>query len=209
MDFKIVLLRLTIIFVLSFIFGIERQKSHKPVGFGTFIFVAIGSCALAIIAMDLQGAISLLGAIVTGIGFLGAGALIKTTDKIFGFTTAASIWLFAILGLVIGIGDYKTGGVIYIFIWICIFIDKQFEEGKLVMYQKKLELKIHPINRDKELINLFEKYRIKKYKLISKKTDKKEKSVTINYLITGWGDDIRNLMNDLENIPCFMEFSLE
>ena len=93
METLTIVIRLLAVFILSLIFGIERQRSHKPVGFGTFIFVAIGSCALAIAAtiIDIDDRIIILGSIVTGIGFLGAGALIRNNDKIFGFTTAASL----------------------------------------------------------------------------------------------------------------------
>ena|SRR5659263_171028 len=100
MELLIILLRLTLTFALSLIFGYERQRSHKPIGFGTFIFVSVGSCGLAITATILsENPLPLLGSVVTGIGFLGAGALIKTNEKTFGFTTAASVWLFAIFGI--------------------------------------------------------------------------------------------------------------
>ena len=93
------LIRMLLVFGLSLIFGLERQRSHKPVGFGTFIFVALGACTIGIVATkySLGDSISLLAATITGIGFLGAGALIKNTDKVFGFTTASAIWLFAII----------------------------------------------------------------------------------------------------------------
>src|SRR3990172_6125755 len=110
-----IVLRFSITFILSLVFGLERQTAHNPVGFGTFNFVAVGSCALGITAVLINSAdpFGLLSAIVTGIGFLGAGALIKSNDRVFGFTTAASIWILAIFGLTIGIGDYLLGGVLY------------------------------------------------------------------------------------------------
>jgi putative Mg2+ transporter-C (MgtC) family protein len=115
MEISVILLRLFFTFALSCVFGVERQKSHKPIGFGAFIFVSVGACALAITAtiIEPENPLPLLGAIVTGIGFLGAGALIKTSDKTFGFTTAASIWLFAIFGIINGVGEYFLGFSIY------------------------------------------------------------------------------------------------
>ena len=91
MIFNEVLLKFFLVFASSFIYGLNRQKSHKQVGFGTFILISVGSCALAVIAVDMgiENSIGIIGAIVTGIGFLGAGALIKSSDKVFGFTTAA------------------------------------------------------------------------------------------------------------------------
>ena len=137
-----IVLKVLIIFILSLIFGIERQFSNKPIGFGTFIFVSIGSCGLAISAITLnsENPLPLLSGIVTGIGFLGAGALIKTSDRIFGFTSAASIWLFAIIGLCVGIGAYLLALSLYLLIWIVVLIDKQFEAKGLGLYQKKLTL---------------------------------------------------------------------
>lgn len=211
MEIKWVLFRLLLTFILALIFGIERQRSHKPVGFGTFIFVAIGSCSLAIVSMSIpnDNPLPLLGAIVTGIGFLGAGALIKTSDKIFGFTTAASIWLFAILGLVIGVGEYKIGIIIYSFVWICILIDGKFEKGYFKSYQKRISMKISGIEKEKNIKELFSKFHIKEYKLLFKKINKKENLVSISYLIEGGGENVRNFFEDIEKLKFVEEVSLE
>jgi putative Mg2+ transporter-C (MgtC) family protein len=211
MEFKIIFVRLLITFILAFIFGIERQRSHKPVGFGTFIFVAIGSCGLSLIAIDLgkENPLPLLSAIVTGIGFLGAGALIKTTDRIFGFTTAASIWLFAIIGLIIGTGYYNIGLLIYTFVWISLFIDKKIENGKIGSYQKRINLELNNINDESKIIDLFDKFKIKRYKLLYKKINKKEKKFGISYLVKGSGKNLRELIENLGKIPSFIEINLE
>src|SRR3989338_4516536 len=115
MDLLTILLRLGLTFILTMIFGLERQRAHKPVGFGTFTFIALGSCALAITAVDLvpENPVGLMAAVVTGIGFLGAGALIRSGDKIFGFTTSSSMWLFAIIGILLGVGEYLLGTLVY------------------------------------------------------------------------------------------------
>lgn len=137
-----ILERFMITFVMSMAFGIERQMSNKPIGFGTFTFVAIGSCGLALTAsmLEVENPIPLLAAIITGIEFLGAGALIRTTDKIYGFTSAASIWIFAIIGLIIGSGFLAIGSIIYLIVWIVIMIDKVLERRKIGSYQKKIEI---------------------------------------------------------------------
>src|SRR2546425_12424657 len=98
--------RLVIVFLLAFGIGLERHFRRKPVGFGTFIFVSTGAAALAILAIDLEGdnPLPLLGGVITGIGFLGAGALIRANDRVFGFTTAALVWAMAALGVAAGAG---------------------------------------------------------------------------------------------------------
>ena len=74
--------RLLLVFALAFGIGLERQIRRKPVGFGTFIFVSTGAAALSILAIDLEGdnPLPLLGGVITDIGFLGAGALIRAND---------------------------------------------------------------------------------------------------------------------------------
>ena len=106
MPFTEILVKTIFVFLLSSLYGLQRQRNHKPAGFGAFTLVAVGACALATIAVDIDliHSIVIISSIITGIGFLGAGALIRTNDKVFGFTTASSIWFFAIFGLTIGLG---------------------------------------------------------------------------------------------------------
>ena len=211
MSLDIQILRLFITFVLALAFGLERQRSHKPVGFGTFIFVAIGSCGLALVALEIapSNPLPMLAAIVTGIGFLGAGALIKTTDKIFGFTTAASIWLFAILGLTIGVGNYKVGGIVYSVVWTAILIDKYIETKGIGSYRKRISFKIKGLNHQKNIDSFLNKKGIKKYHLMHKKIDKKEKIAEFTYMFDSSGKNLRNFVNEIEKIPYFIEISLD
>ena len=127
--FDVMLERLIIALVLSLLFGLERQIRKKPVGFGTFAFVSIGSCILAIVALSFSDTtpLPLLSGIITGIGFLGAGSLIKHQDKVFGATTAASIWSVAAAGIAIGLGMISLGIVFYIMIFCIILMDYFFE----------------------------------------------------------------------------------
>src|SRR3989449_2054989 len=103
-----VVLRLLFVFGLAFSVGLERQLHRKPVGLGTFIFVSMGAATLAILAITLEedNPLPLLGGVITGIGFLGAGALIRSNDRVFGFTTAALVWAMAALGVAAGAGLY-------------------------------------------------------------------------------------------------------
>jgi len=104
--------RLLLVFALAFGIGLERQIRRKPVGFGTFIFV-----------------LPLLGGVITGIGFLGAGALIRANDRVFGFTTAALVWAMAALGVAAGAGLYLLVFVNYAVVWAVVITDR-FLEGR-------------------------------------------------------------------------------
>lgn len=186
LELSIIALRFTLVFILSTIFGLERQRMHKTVGFSTFVFVAMGACGLAILTTEIasENPFPLLAAIVTGIGFLGAGALIKTSDKIFGFTTAASLWAFAILGLVIGVGNYPIAGILYISMWLVIFIDWYFESKGIGSYQQKVTIITRKILPEKEVRNLLTK-KAEKCKLITVETNNALKKATFVYLVEG------------------------
>ena len=203
MELSIILLRLTLTFALPLIFGYERQRSHKPIGFGTFIFVSVGSCGLAITATLLnENPLPLLGSVVTGIGFLGAGALIKTNEKTFGFTTAASMWLFAIFGIIIGVGQYVIGITIYILTWVIIYFDKLFEKKRMGYYQKRLIINTNKIVEKSEIKNIFSQG-MQRHKFIGIDVDKKNNTIVITYLIEGTSEDIYKISKKLYEMEWF------
>ncbi|MBN2251980.1 MAG: MgtC/SapB family protein [Candidatus Altiarchaeota archaeon] len=212
MDLSDTILRFALTFLMALVFGIERQRSHKPIGFGTFIFVAIGSCALAITAISLsaenpaESPIPLLGAIVTGIGFLGAGALIKTSDRIFGFTTAASIWVFAILGLVIGVGEYLTGFIVYLLVWMVVYYDRALERRGVGSYQKKVAVSANRIMDEREIRKALG---AGKCKLISIQADKVNDMLQATYLIAGGREDIDEIPKKLMPLEWFASCRLD
>src|SRR3989442_8107025 len=95
-----VVFRLLFVFGLAFSVGLERQLHRKPVGLGTFIFVSMGAATLAILAITLEedNPLPLLGGVITGIGFLGEGALLHSNGPVSGFSTAALGWALAAVG---------------------------------------------------------------------------------------------------------------
>ncbi len=208
MELLVIVLRFGITFVLSLIFGLERQYSHKPIGFGTYTFVAIGSTSLAIIAVALgfEHSIPLLSAIVTGIGFLGAGALIKTNDKIFGLTSAASIWAFAIFGLTIGIGEYVIGLLLYLMIWIVVISDRLLERYSIGSYQKKVTIQTQKIINIKEVIHAAG---IDKYKLIDVDIDKIHHKMILHLYVEGKKEDINKIPDKIINQDWFEDVKIE
>lgn len=135
--------RLGIVFVLSLIFGIERQSRKKSVSFGTFVFVSTGAALLAIIAISFsEGStpLPLLSGIISGIGFLGAGALIKGPEKVFGFTTAAAIWGIAAFGIAVGTGHIDFALIFYIFFWAVLLLDVYFERIKFGHHAARISI---------------------------------------------------------------------
>jgi putative Mg2+ transporter-C (MgtC) family protein len=110
MDLKTYLIRFAISIIVGGLIGLERELDRKPAGLRTMILVCLGSTIFMIIALELKPLDSDLGKIVagviTGIGFLGAGAIIRAGGDVHGLTTAATIWLVSGLGIAIGGGYY-------------------------------------------------------------------------------------------------------
>jgi putative Mg2+ transporter-C (MgtC) family protein len=210
MNVLLIILRFLLTFIAASAFGLDRQRAHKPVGFGTFIFVALGSCALGLVADSngLDKTIGLLGATVTGIGFLGAGALIRGSDKVFGFTTASSIWLFAIFGLTLGIGEYVIGGITYALVWIVVLVDTQLENKGIGSYQRKIVLTTNKMVHEKELKQYLLLY-TKKYKTMGVEIDKKNNKFVITYIIEGSRDSMNKIIKDFYKEPWFESCKVE
>lgn len=208
MEPLLIALRLGITFTFAFLFGLEREWSHKPVGFGTFTFVAAGSCALALTAISFQpdNPLPLLGSIVTGIGFLGAGALIKTADRITGFTTAASVWLFAIFGLMIGVGNYLSGFLLYLSVWCILFFDRSFKRRGIGSYQRKVVIRT---NRVLDIKTIEQALHFQKRKRLDLEVNKKDKKMILTYLVEGSKADISRMPLTLYNQSWFESMKIE
>lgn len=204
------LLKLVATFILSFYFGMVRQRSGKPIGFGAFIFVATGACALSITALNIGGSnpTGLLAAIVSGIGFLGAGALIRTTDKISGFTSAATIWVFAIFGLSMGVGEYIISGVLYLMIWLVVFYDIHLEKIGSGSYQKRLVVLSNKVISEKEIKEILASV-VKKHKLLSFSVDKVTRRMRFAYHIEGTKEQLNKLPKQFFEKPWLIRCSVE
>lgn len=205
------IVRLIVTFLISLIFGLERQKSHNPAGFGTYVFVSVGSCSLAIISLNIgaENPLPLLAAVVTGIGFLGAGAFIRTSDKVFGFTTAVSIWIFAIIGLIIGLGNYRIGIMTYALVWIILFIDRFLQSRKIGAYRKKLYLRFKGSSDNGKIRESFEKFKINDYKLVQRKINKQENYCEYLFLIESHEKKLYKALRKLEKEKFFLQGSID
>ncbi|MHB0946015.1 MAG: MgtC/SapB family protein [Sedimentisphaerales bacterium] len=101
-------LSLAISAVLGSIIGYERHIHDKPAGLRTNALICLGSCVFTIISTSLPGSDTgrIAAQIVTGIGFLGAGAIIQSGGSVHGLTTAAGVWIVAAIGMACGAKMY-------------------------------------------------------------------------------------------------------
>ncbi|MCB2200004.1 MgtC/SapB family protein [bacterium] len=126
------------------VIGLERERHGKAAGLRTIILICMGSC-LFMITSELVGSIQLkqgmanyvsdpgriAAQVVSGVGFLGAGAVITARDKVYGLTTAAVVWVTAGIGLVIGL-DYELFGLsIAVLVTLILLLLHAFERNLL------------------------------------------------------------------------------
>lgn len=106
--------RILISVALGALIGYERELTNKPAGLRTHIFVCMGACLFTISSFyllpeDVGGsfdATRIAAGIVAGISFIGAGSIIASRGDVRGITTAASLWVIAAIGLMVGLGNY-------------------------------------------------------------------------------------------------------
>jgi len=116
--YSTIILRLALALLVGFILGLNRWLHHKSAGIRTHSLVAIGS-ALAVMLIsdfvkdDAQSVSRVLQGLITGLGFLGAGVIIREqrSQRVHGLTTAASLWACALIGASFGTGQYALGGL--------------------------------------------------------------------------------------------------
>lgn len=112
-------LRLLCAMLLGAVIGTEREYTHRPAGMRTHMLVSLGACAVMVTGQLIFNEYRLYGAmpdparlsaqVITGVGFLGAGTIIREGTSIKGLTTAASLWAVACLGVAVGGGYYAVG----------------------------------------------------------------------------------------------------
>lgn len=133
-SWKEILIRLILSTIIGGSIGIEREVSNRPAGLRTHILVSVGSTLIMLVSIDGFGGIGdpsrVAAQVVSGIGFLGAGTILRTGNNIKGLTTAASLWVCAGIGLAIGSG-YYLGGIVTAFIVLATLMSLGTVEKKI------------------------------------------------------------------------------
>lgn len=106
--------RLVVAVAFAVLIGWDREVNHRSAGLRTHLLVSLGSCAFTVAGITLGGMndqARVAAQIVTGIGFLGAGVIWKSPSEraVHGLTTAASLWIVASIGMLVGCGAYLLG----------------------------------------------------------------------------------------------------
>ena len=143
--FKQIFFRLVTAFLLGGVIGIEREMRNHPAGFRTHAILAVGSALIMIISFEgarLYGSrvsdpMRIAAQVVSGIGFLGAGAILRIGVSVKGLTTAASLWTTAAIGLACGAGFYGAAFLTTALLILALLILSRFEKFYLFTKPKR------------------------------------------------------------------------
>ncbi|MDO4394700.1 MAG: MgtC/SapB family protein [Mycoplasmatota bacterium] len=209
MNFNTFILGMLLCFLLSFVLGIERQIRRRSLGLRTMILVALGSymfVSFSFLINNQDFDITRVAAqVVTGIGFFGAGVIIKDNERniIRGLTTAATLWCDAALGMLCAGGFIKEAIVSTIFVLFANIVLRYVNEVINRQTERKNTSETFSIKitseKDLDKINTFINNFIKKENNIEKLSYKvNEKVITLNIKIIQDKDDlIEKLLDNL------------
>jgi len=128
-----VLIRLTAATLLGAVIGIQRERAGKPAGLRTHMLVTLGTAVFVLacsgVGMGSDALSRVIQGLVTGIGFIGAGSILKISEQrdVQGLTTAAGVWMTAAVGVAVGLGSLGVALLSTVFTLIILSLAKRFE----------------------------------------------------------------------------------
>jgi len=162
-------LRIVLAVIAGGVVGLEREWSNRAAGFRTHILVCAGATSIMLLSIygftQFANEINvrmdparLAAQVISGIGFLGAGAIMRNGFTISGLTTAASLWVVAAIGLSLGAGFYFVSLLTTCVVLFCLFLLNRWEKRFFSLKRKrKLEMKVTCMaGQVKEVVRLIE-----------------------------------------------------
>lgn len=222
------ILRLFLALLLGSVVGMEREYTQQSAGLRTHILVCLGATVFTIVSItDMSAGLTMASLdsnttyrlvrdpariaaqILPGIGFIGGGAVLRHGASIRGLTTAASLWMIASIGMLIGVGSYQLAIVATVFSFLVLFIIGALERSMFKKYLKKYTLlRIQVTAREKNIPDI-EQWLEKSFpkKTLEVKMQKHEEtstaSMTYNVDLRGLHADVNVLsrkLNGLEGV---------
>jgi len=145
-----ILIRISISLVLGLVIGLEREMTNKTAGLRTHTLICLGSTVFTILSLHgfttetvhhgviIQNDPARIAAqILTGIGFIGGGAVLHYGVNVYGLTTAATIWITASIGMAVGVGSYDLAIITTLLTFIVLVVIRKFESGFLAQHINK------------------------------------------------------------------------
>jgi len=193
--------------LLGAVIGLERERHGRPAGLRTHILVALGSCLVMLLSIygfpeGKEGDPGRLAAqVVSGIGFLGAGTILRDGTSIRGLTTAASLWVVAGIGLAAGSGFYwAAAATTFLAVFALVLLDDleiKFIAGPLVRIRAELADQPGALA---SLSQVFANHGVS-IKKISMAIDEESKKALISLQVRGHNIDKEKILAELYSLP--------
>lgn len=200
--------KLVLAIVIGGVIGAEREYRDKSAGFRTLVFICVGAALFTMFSIKIDPAddpARIAAQIVSGVGFLGAGAILRDHRRVVGLTTAAMIWLTAALGMGVGSGNYLLSsagaGMILVVLWVFPYIEQWIdslsgtEHCEVVCAQTP--------GRYEEILA---QAQAAKLKVLNSKCNKSNKNLIITMVLQGSPKHQAALSAQLLNDPNILEF---
>jgi putative Mg2+ transporter-C (MgtC) family protein len=215
-----IIVRLGIAAVLGMLVGFERERQNQPAGLRTHTILAIGSCLAMTISINIAMQFTqyvpngdpgrLAAQVVSGIGFLGAGAILRYGTSVKGLTTATSLWTIAIVGLAIGAGHYIAGLATTAMLLIILVLLNVLEK-KLIHSYETINITVSAHSNPalvEDLLELFKKMK-KKVLSVSVENDIATDMHTVTLVVkTMEKDPMIDIRDGLKSIPSVTKYRL-
>jgi putative Mg2+ transporter-C (MgtC) family protein len=204
------LLKLLLAILIGGLIGAEREFRDKAAGFRTIIFICVGSTVFTILSARLGGdrePSRIAASIVSGIGFLGAGAILQGKERVLGLTTASTIWIAAALGMGIGGGYYLLTGIATAATLIVLLTFRSIEG----LIHKNRDIRTYEIQSLPEELQINEVEQLIKESgltLVDHKKMKSDNKMITSWIVYGSSDDHYQLMDRLFSHPSVIEFKV-
>ena len=159
----IVVFKLLLSLILAGIIGIERSAMNKPAGFGTFAILGVSAC-LVVIASDYYAdsydidAARIPAQVLAGIGFIGAGTILRNGYNVKGITTAAGIFAVTCIGIAVGIGCYLPASVATLIIFLLISYSHYITDNIELFSTMILRVTVDKISNEGDLLKKLDDY---------------------------------------------------
>lgn len=214
-DFTIIM-RIIAATLLGFAIGLEREMTNKYAGLRTNILVCLGACVFTLLSIyafptvvtddyanGIRDTARVAAQVVTGIGFIGGGTVLRHGANVFGLTTAATLWMAASIGMACGAGMYGIAICATIISIIVLVSVRFFEKSVLVSSTKnirRLRLNVCCENASAEDIYNYIVDKFPRLREISKKPSKQNDNFTKISVVTevSWREPVQNLYKDFQ-----------
>jgi putative Mg2+ transporter-C (MgtC) family protein len=215
-----ILLRVLLAAALGALVGWQREIHHQPAGLRTHIILVVGAALCMTLSIDVAQQFRPIGVIgdpghiaaqiVSGIGFLGAGAIIRDGFSVKGLTTAASVWTMAIVGMTAGLGYYLASIAVALFIFVVLTLVNSLEK-RYIHPHLEVTITLKAVDRD-GLIEDVKKIFVEKGRSIISlgiHRNLEDRNLSIEAEIdTTQADPTSTLLDDLSAIPGVHSFKI-